>query len=192
MRPAEQIGDRGFVGARVARLADHRLGRVHVLAAFELGITKEVEQQRLSQAPGSGPAEAPPRASGQRPASSSALPERATEPRFTIKLMSLGERERPGVSISGLIVALHRLETSPRREKSPVRHRARRSAAAIRYASLSFLVTAGSATWMSRTCEHRGVTGGTERNSASASSLRFWPPAATPAGWWRCCFADLP
>ena len=47
LRPAERIGDRRLVGRKLARLADHRLGRIHVLAALELGIAKKVEQQRL-------------------------------------------------------------------------------------------------------------------------------------------------
>ena len=46
-RPAERIGDRGVVGPQRAGLADHRFGRVEILAALQLAVAKEVEQQRI-------------------------------------------------------------------------------------------------------------------------------------------------
>ena len=45
--PAERIGDRGIVRGQLARLADQRFSIVHVLAALELCVAEEIEQQRL-------------------------------------------------------------------------------------------------------------------------------------------------
>src|SRR5206468_1401444 len=45
LRPAERIDDRRVVGRKLARLADHRFGRVDILAALELGVTEKIEEQ---------------------------------------------------------------------------------------------------------------------------------------------------
>ena len=106
-QPSESVIEASS-GAKRAGLADHRLGRVQVLAALELGVAEEVEEQRLVRA---RCASAGAKLGAWLRASGRLARARWRGAGGSVHGSSgaggLGERDGPAVSVGGLGIALH-------------------------------------------------------------------------------------